>query len=219
MRIILILKERLIRSWIRFNKYRKKRSDYNYLKKNGVDTEFGFVTLYGKPIIVKHLRSSIKIEKGVTLVSDSSINPAGIVHPVTLATLREGAEIIIHKDAGLSGATICAAEKVEIGEYVGIGANVSIYDTDFHALNPWERKYSNFENTQVSPVKIGDFAWIGGNSIILKGVIIDKGAIVGAGSVVTKDVPELTVYAGNPAKYVKKIDINNETYDNLFNPN
>jgi len=194
----------------------KKRSDYKYLKRHGIQTEFGYVTLYGKPIIVKHPNSKIIIDKGVTLVSDPRFNPAGITHPVTLATLNDGAEIIIHKDAGLSGSTICASTKIEIGEYVGVGANTSIFDTDFHAIDPWDRKFDNIENTKTSPIKINDFVWIGGNSIILKGVSIGNGAIIGAGSVVTKDVPELTIYGGNPAKFIKKIILKHETYNNLF---
>jgi acetyltransferase-like isoleucine patch superfamily enzyme len=196
---------------------RKERLDYLYLIKCGVDTEQGFVTLIGRPIIQKHPHSEIIIENGVTLVSDPLGNPAGIAHPVTIATLRAGAKIILRKDCGLSGATICAASKIEIGEYVGIGANTAIYDTDFHAIDPYERKFDNFNKTKSAPIIINDFAWIGGNSIVLKGVTIGRGAIIGAGSVVTKNIPELTIYAGNPAKYIKSININDETYSYLFN--
>jgi len=196
---------------------KKQNSVYKFLIKSGVETEFGFVTLIGKPIIQKYPNSRIIIKKGVTLVSDMNENPAGISHPVILATLREGAELILHKDCGLSGATICAATKIEIGEYGSIGVNVSIYDTDFHSVNPYERKFDNLNKTISKPISIGNFVWIGGHSIILKGVIIGNGAVVGAGSVVTKNIPELNIFAGNPAKFIKKIEINNETYNYLFN--
>ena len=58
------------------------------------------------------------------------------------------------------------------------------------------------------PIVIKDKAWIGFNSIILKGVTIGEGAIVGAGSVVTKDVPPYTIVAGNPARIVREIPEN-----------
>lgn len=195
----------------------KVYSDYIYLRNCGVVTEPGFVTLIGKPIIQKHVNSIIKIDKGVTLISKNSGNPAGISHPVILATLNENAIIHIGKDSGISGSTICSATNITIGEYVGIGVNSSIYDTDFHPLNPMERKFDNINKTINEPVSIGDFAWIGGHSIILKGVSIGNGAVVGAGSVVTKNIPKLALYAGNPAKFVKEINIDDETYNNLFN--
>ena len=59
--------------------------------------------------------------------------------------------------------------------------------------------------SDVSPVVIEDYVWIGMNSIILKGVTIGKGAVVAAGSVVTKSVPPMTVVGGNPAEVIKKV--------------
>lgn len=196
--------------------FSKEEEDFFFLREMGVETELGYVKLIGKPIIKKHPNSLIRIEKGVTLVSDVNGNVAGISHPVILSTMAEGAEIIIGKDSGLSGATICARTRVELGEYVGIGVNVSIYDHDFHPLNPYLRKYHNNEHIISKPIKIGDFAWVGGHSIILKGVTIGNGAVLGAGSVLAEDIPELCVYAGNPAKFIKKIEIENEAYNNLF---
>jgi acetyltransferase-like isoleucine patch superfamily enzyme len=195
----------------------KQFYDYYYLILNGVDTKLGYVTLLGKPVIQKHPNSIIRIEKGVTLVSDVTTNIAGISHPVILATLRKNSCIHIGKDSGLSGSTICCAASVQLGEYVGIGVNTSIYDTDFHALDPYERKFDNDNNTISKPIVIADFVWIGGHSIILKGVNIANGAIIGAGSVISKDIPELSIYAGNPAKFIKKINVDDTTYDNLFN--
>ena len=203
---------------IKEQKYIKRKiiSDYKFLIKHGVDTELGFVTLNGLPIIQKYPNSTIRIEKGVTLVSDPVGNISGISHPVILATLNKDAKIHIGKDSGISGATICSATSIILGEYVGIGVNVSIYDTDFHPINPYDRKFDD-SKTISKPIYIDDFVWIGGHSIILKGVSIGKGAVLGAGSVVTRDILELTVCAGNPAKFIKKIDIQDETYNYLFN--
>lgn len=57
------------------------------------------------------------------------------------------------------------------------------------------------------PVRIKSGAWIGGHSIILKGVTIGKNSVIGAGSIVTHDIPDNEVWAGNPAKYIKKFKI------------
>ena len=168
------------------------------------------------PQIKMYPGSRIVIEDGVSIISDPKTNPSGILHPCTLVTQSEEAQIIIGKDSGMSGATICCKKKIFIGEYVGLGANVSVFDHDFHAINPYYRKFANNEHTACKEVIIDDYAWIGANSIILKGVHIGRGAVVGAGSVVTKDIPPLTIYAGNPARFVKEIVISQEQYDAIF---
>ncbi len=198
---------------------KKQKEDYNYLISCGVDTQYGAVNLIGKPIINKTINSRITLDKGVTLLSDIRHNSAGINHVTTLTTVRSGANLYIGKDSGLSGASISCSESIHIGEYVGIGANVCIYDHDFHSLNPYLRKYANDENTLSAPIQIDDFVWIGANSIVLKGVHIGRGAVIGAGSVVTKDVPELTVYAGNPAKYIKDVELSDEQKEKIFGIN
>ncbi len=63
--------------------------------------------------------------------------------------------------------------------------------------------YKDWSNVKSSPITIKDKAWIGFNSIILKGVTIGEGAVVAAGSVVTQDVPDYAVVGGNPAKIIK----------------
>lgn len=70
------------------------------------------------------------------------------------------------------------------------------------------KKGHPYENVNVKSeqIQIKDHAWISFNAIILKGVTIGKGAIVAAGAVVTKDVPDFTVVAGNPAKIVKYLE-------------
>jgi acetyltransferase-like isoleucine patch superfamily enzyme len=60
-------------------------------------------------------------------------------------------------------------------------------------------------------IHVGEDCWIGGNVCILPGVVIGKGSVVGAGSVVTKSVPDFTVVAGNPAKFIRKIETEMDT--------
>ena len=179
-------------------------------------TVLGKITIDTSPIISMCEGSSIIIEDGASLISSPTTNPSGILHPCTLITQCPDAIIHLGKDSGMSGATICCMKKVAIGEYVGLGANVKVFDNDFHPTNPYLRKFDNNTNIPCKEVLIDDFAWIGADSIILKGVHIGYGSVVGAGSVVTSDVPPLTIYAGNPAKFVKNVDITDEQRNILF---
>ena len=104
--------------------------------------------------------------------------------------------------------TILDVAKVSIGNNVLIAPNVSIY-TAGHPLHP-EVRNTGYEYG--IPVTIGDNVWIGGNSIILPGVTIGSNSVVAAGSVVTKDVPEWTVVAGNPARVIRKITEEDKKY-------
>lgn len=90
---------------------------------------------------------------------------------------------------------------ITIGNGVFIGPKVNLITIN-HDPDP-----ENRSATYGRPIVIEDKAWIGINSTILPGVRIGYGAIVGAGSVVTKDVPPMTIVAGNPAKFIKKIEI------------
>lgn len=160
--------------------------------------------------------SKLIFEDGCVLVNKPENNLAGLVHECRFVLQRPGAEIHIGGHCGLSGVTIMCAKKVVLGKHVALGANVSIYDNDMHAVNPYLRATYNDSHTEIKDVVIDDYAWIGAHSIILKGVHIGRGAVIGAGSVVTKDVPELTIYAGNPARFVKRVDITAEQYKQLL---
>ncbi|KAG6610780.1 Maltose O-acetyltransferase [Phytophthora cinnamomi] len=91
---------------------------------------------------------------------------------------------------------------ITIGDRVLLAPNVQLY-TASHPLCP-KKRAAKLEIGK--PITIEDDAWIGGNVVIVPGVRIGHGAVIGAGSVVTKDVPPMCVYAGNPAKFIKKIE-------------
>lgn len=96
--------------------------------------------------------------------------------------------------------------KIEIGDDVQLGPGVHIY-TASHPLDPEERA----NGVEFAfPVKIGSNVWIGGHSTILPGVTIGNNSIIGAGSLVNKDVPANVVVAGNPAKVIKEIPVKNK---------
>ena len=99
------------------------------------------------------------------------------------------------------GVRIMAAKKITIGDSCMIAHGAYISDADWHGI------YDRAEPVgKTKPIKFEDNVWIGDSAIICKGVTIGKNSIIGAGAVVTKDVPENCVFAGNPAKLVKKLD-------------
>ena len=97
--------------------------------------------------------------------------------------------------------TVLDEARVTIGDDCFIGPNVSIY-TACHSTDPVER---NTRREWAEPVTIGDNVWIGGSVTILPGVTIGCNVTIGAGSVVTKDIPDNVVAVGNPCKVIKKI--------------
>ncbi len=101
----------------------------------------------------------------------------------------------------MTGASLCAAERITIGDNVVIGANSSIMDTDFHPLNPQTRK-ERPQDAKTAPVVVEDDVFIGMNALILKGVTLGKGCVIGAGSVVTRSIPSMVIAAGNPARVI-----------------
>jgi acetyltransferase-like isoleucine patch superfamily enzyme len=164
--------------------------------------------VWGMPILQRFRGSLIKIGDGVYLRSWRSTNPLTPNHPVTLATRNAAAQILIGEVVGLTGTTIVAAERIEIGDRVQVGANTTIVDTDFHPVDPAERQ-RDFLAGRHAPIVIGSDVFIGMDCLILKGVRIGAGSTIGAGSVVSKDIPPACVAAGNPAVVIKKLgDLN-----------
>lgn len=161
------------------------------------------VMCWGAPIISMERDSSIVLGENVVLCSLSSHTALGVNHPVVLRTLWPGAKLVLGKDTGVSGATICAAREVVIGERCLFGANVQIVDTDFHPIAVENRRFEVRESRiAASPVRIGNDVFLGANTWVLKGVTIGDGSVVGAGSVVTRSIPPGCIAAGNPAKVI-----------------
>jgi acetyltransferase-like isoleucine patch superfamily enzyme len=135
-------------------------------------------------------------------------NPIGRFNRCSLIVGNEGT-LIIGNNVGMSSTAIVCRHHIEIGDNVNLGGNVVIYDTDFHSLNSESRlnyKIDQIE-TKIAAVKIGKSAFIGGHSTILKGVEIGENSIIGACSVVTRNVPANEIWAGNPAKKIRSINL------------
>jgi acetyltransferase-like isoleucine patch superfamily enzyme len=134
-------------------------------------------------------------------------------------------EMIVGNNNWIGGSKFSCINKIEVEDNVFISWGGYISDHDSHSLDYKERQNDiiqqladyqngkdfieskNWNVVNSKPIKICSNAWIGMNCIILKGVTVGEGAIVGAGSVVTKDVPAWTVVGGNPARVLKEIPL------------
>jgi len=128
---------------------------------------------------------------------------------------KQEAEVQIGSRTHLGGGTLVdAACRIAIGDDVLIGFEVLIMDHDSHAMHfesrrhdvrDWMRGVKDWTPVVRRPVRIDNKAWVGARAIVLKGVTIGEGAIIGAGSVVTGDVPPWTLAAGNPARIIRPL--------------
>ena len=125
-------------------------------------------------------------------------------HYTYLEAREEWSEIIIGDNVAINNAfSIACSSKVIIENDVLIGTNCSIIDNDGHNLAIDKR---NIGNPKTAPVHIHQNVFLGSNVSILKGVSIGKNSIIGNGSVVTKNIPENVIAAGNPAKVIRNLD-------------
>lgn len=166
----------------------------------------------GKNLKVRGLIKIIVTRKGMLTIGDNlSINSGNnynIIGRQQTNTFWVDGELIIGNNVGISSSVIICKYKIVIDNNVTIGGNTVIYDTDFHNLNPLIRNNKELDTkTAVKlPVIIHNNVFIGAHSTILKGVTIGENSIVGACSLVSKSIPPNEIWAGNPAKFIKKVN-------------
>lgn len=137
---------------------------------------------------------------------------------------KDSGHINIGNRVHIGGSTFISINRIDIGNDVTIAWDCLFYDHNSHSIYWKERKKDteqeyqdslnglsviankNWDVVRSAPIKICDKAWIGVGCKILKGVTIGEGAVIAAGSVVTKDVEPWTMVGGNPAAFIKKID-------------
>lgn len=141
--------------------------------------------------------SSIEIGSNCHFLSRPTSNKVGVCCPCMISTIEKNAVVRIGDGCGFSGTRIWAAKSVLLGDNVRCGANTFISDSDAHTNDPRAGKDA--------PVVIEDNVWLGMNVIVLKGVHIGENSLIGAGSVVTGDIPANVVAAGNPCKVIKSL--------------
>ena len=147
----------------------------------------------------------IRIGKNFRVNSGKNYNIIGGDTRMNIIVQKSG-ELDIKNNVGISNSTLVCSTTVRIEDDVRIGGGCKIYDTDFHSIKYEERMTSVDPGIQKKGIVIGRGAFIGAHSIILKGVQIGEYSIVGAGSVVTKEIPKNEIWAGNPAKFIRKVD-------------
>lgn len=165
----------------------------------------GRLKLMGIPIVDIYGNGSVIIDDNVTLNSCNRRYHVNIHSPVKIYVEGEGSSVYIGKNSRIHGTCIHANRKIHIGDNCLIAANTQIFDSDGHDLS--SENVANRINTKgyADPITIESNVWIGINCILLKGITIGEGSIIGAGSVVTKDIPAYVVAGGNPAKVIKDI--------------
>ena len=113
------------------------------------------------------------------------------------------------------GSRIWSSGSIHIGDRVLISHNVNIFDSLTHPLSAQQR-HAQFKaimqmghprsiDLGEQPVTVSNDVWVGANACVLRGVTLGEGAVVGTGSVVTKDVPPYTIVAGNPARVIREL--------------
>lgn len=161
------------------------------------------VSIVGTPIVDVRRGARIVIGDEVTLNSSNRGYHLNMHSPVKLLADRPGATISIGEKTRIHGSCLHAYSSISIGRRCLIAANCQLADGNGHDLS-----FEDVENRintigDSFPIVVEDCVWIGSNCIVLPGVTIARGAVVGAGSVVTKDIPPMVVAAGNPARVIR----------------
>lgn len=149
------------------------------------------VRIWGRPSIQNY---------GTLLVGERAriISTIATSELVTAAggTLEIGAGAFINY-----GCSIAATQLVRIGARCNLGTHVIMMDNDFHRLEPERRN----ELPESAPIILGENVWLGARVIVLRGVTIGADSVIGAGSVVTRDIPPRSVAVGLPAKVIRQL--------------
>lgn len=164
----------------------------------------------GPLLLARWPGSMITLGNGVHIISTARRATAATIYaPTRLRTHGPTASIFLAEGVELTGTSITArSQKITVGRHTLFGPNCIVVDADFHALWPPERRHIDPGYEGDAPVTIGAHVWVGMNCIILKGVNIGDGAVIGAGSVVTRDIPAYTLAVGSPARVVRKLEKN-----------
>lgn len=159
----------------------------------------------GKLYLWMQRKGCVRIGDNVKINSRFGSNLVGLTNPAVFQCLDEGT-IAIGNNVGMSSVVLSSRSNIIIGDNVKIGGNVRVFDHNYHSLNFINRRDPLQDQTdcRTAPVEIGDDVFVGTNAIILKGVTVGDRAIIGAGSVVSCDVPPDEIWAGNPAQCINE---------------
>lgn len=161
---------------------------------------------YGNRISFKVFKSLLSSSTRILINGNSEITFAGKICTERNVDIKaeNGGKIFIDRNVFInSNSMITSLDSIYIGARTLIGPSVLIFDHDHDFEKDFELGVSEGRHFITKPIRIEEDSWIGANVVILKGVSIGKGAVVAAGSVVTKNVEPYSVYAGCPARKIK----------------
>ena len=167
------------------------RISRGYILSRKINNFGGRLELYKlgrKTLSLKIVNGSLQVGKYVKCWPDTKISIIGLTQE---ARLKIGNNVSIGDRTQLH-----CGNRIDIGDNSFISWDCCIMDRDYHAFNA--------DKEESKPVIIGEHCWIGCRVLIIKGVSIGNGAVVAAGSVVTKDVPPFCLVGGNPAKIIRR---------------
>jgi acetyltransferase-like isoleucine patch superfamily enzyme len=142
---------------------------------------------------------------GRVVFGDNCLIISNAIKPVCIRTLTPDATVVLGDDAGLNGTSIQCVKNITIGRLSNI-ADAYISDTPAHGLNK-HRRMETVEDVSASPVIIGENVWVSVQVVILHGVTIGNNSVIGACSLVRKDVPPNVFVAGNPLALIREIPL------------
>ena len=177
----------------------------NFLKKKEFK-KFGKKSIICKPYLQLSGLQNVTIGDNVTILSNCRIAVYG---------KKDNSSINIGSRCYIAfGFTILSKDlnKITIGDDVLIASNVCITNEN-HGMNPESKTPYMDQDITGNDVLIGDGSWIGQNVCILPGVTIGKKSIIGAGSVVTKSIPDYSIAVGNPARVIKTYNFNKHCWE------
>lgn len=166
---------------------------YNWL------ADFFLFLIYLKCFIPSHHLRRLLLRLGGAKIGQGSAIHMGVSF-FSLRHLKVGEDTILGRNIFLDGRA-----PINIGNHVDIASDVMIYNSE-HDIN------SEDFHAMVAPVEIGDYVFIGPRAIILPGIKIGKGAVVGAGAVVTKDVGDFQIVGGVPAQVIGERKLRDPKY-------
>lgn len=187
----------------------------------GINFHYLLRRLAGKPTCEKHPTARIGPEARIINVGkDSALIKigAGSIVDGDLLTFAHGGRISVGEWCYIGeGSRLWSAVHIDIGDRVMISHNVNIFDNLTHPVDPVlrHRHFRVIATTghpqQIDlgelPIRIEDDVWIAAGAMVLRGVTVGKAAIVGAGAVVTHDVPPFAVVVGNPARVIRYLTL------------
>jgi acetyltransferase-like isoleucine patch superfamily enzyme len=177
------------------------------MKVNGISFGTNLI-VQGNLYIKTGVNSTVQIGDNCCFKSGRGINPLSRNIKGSIQ-IEDGASLIIGNNSGFSSVCLWAHQSISIGNYVNIGADSILLDSDAHSLSFLDRRNDelDIDNKVNKRIIIGDDVLIGTRCVILKGVHIGARSIIGSGSIVVNDIPEDCIAAGNPAKVIRRINI------------